>query len=65
MNPGSSSLSMSMMAIPSAADALDQAAIQVDRSLVADSSYMDMSDLLQVQKHSKYLFLIFKFACTS
>ena len=39
--------------LTSVADALDHAAGQVDRSLVADSNYMDLAEILQVPKHSK------------
>ena len=34
-------------------DELDQAAAVVDQSIMADKNYVDLSDLLQVPKHSK------------
>ena len=44
-----------MLASQSTQDAMESASRLVDSSLSLDNNYADLSDLLQVPKHSKYM----------
>ena len=43
----------STMAIDTGQDALENGAFMIDQSVLADRNYLDLSELLQVPKHSK------------